>query len=146
MIPVELLKSLITFVESPNIVAAAERLRISQPFLSKQLKELERQSDQPLFGFEGRKKVLTRYGQDLYRIAKSHMVALENDLQALRLQQESPATHLLRVAGRRELLERMARTLKFKGQLEFQPMAGREVTEALVARRVELGISQHPLD
>jgi DNA-binding transcriptional LysR family regulator len=40
----------------------------------------------------------------------------------------------------------MARTLKFKGQLEFQPMAGREVTEALVARRVELGISQHPLD
>ncbi len=143
---IDLLRSLVTFVDSSNIVTAAQKLQISQPLLSKHLQTLERHAERPLFLFEGRKKILTRYGQDLYHLIKRHLTGLEQDLQAFELHQANPAHLQLRLGGRKEILEKTAPQLEFTGSLIFLPMSGREVLTALQERRLEAGISQHSLN
>lgn len=145
-LPLDLLRSFVAFVESPNMVAAAAKLRLSQPLLTKHLQILEEASDQPIFIFEGRKKVCTRYGRSLYEVIKKQLEGLQNGLQELSLRQADPAQMLLRIAGRKEILETLCARISFEGKLHFLPMAGAEVLQSLTAGKIDIGISQHDFD
>jgi len=145
-IPLDLLRSLVTFADSPNIVVAAERLNISQPLLSKHLRLLEESSDRPLFAFEGRRKVLTDEGRELYTLVKRRLAELEADVADLAMRQARPESVTLRLSGRPEFLEYLAGELTFPGHIVFQPMPGRDVLRALIARESDLGITQHEMD
>jgi DNA-binding transcriptional LysR family regulator len=63
MPPLEYLRSFVIFVESRNIVEAAQELRISQPLLSLHLKGLEEALGLSLFEFKGKKKILNSSGK-----------------------------------------------------------------------------------
>ena len=145
-IPLDLLRSFVAFVESPNMVAAANRLRLSQPLLTKHLQILEEASAQPIFSFEGRKKVCTRYGHSLYEVIKGHLEGLQNSLQDLSLRQSDPSRMLLRIGGRKEILETICDRIPFPGKIHFLPMSGAETLQALQAGKLDIGISQHELD
>ena len=50
-----------------GVAAAAERLHVQQPVVSKMLRSLDERFKQPLFPKSGRRKVLTDFGQIVYR-------------------------------------------------------------------------------
>src|SRR5512143_4312330 len=53
-----------------NLRKAADKLRVSQPSISEQIKELEEALGEPLFRRSGRSKVLTDAGQIVLRYAE----------------------------------------------------------------------------
>lgn len=71
-----LLKYFITIAQEKNISAAARTLHLTQPTLSRQMKEFEEELDTTLFIRGNRKITLTDDGQYLYRRAKEiiHLV------------------------------------------------------------------------
>ena len=64
------LQYFVTVAEELNITRAAEKLHMSQPPLSAQIKSLERELDTELFIRGKRRLKLTESGQLLYRRAK----------------------------------------------------------------------------
>ena len=145
-VPLDLLRSFVCFLESANMVAAAEKLRISQPLLTKHLQDLEKAAGADLFYLEGRKKRPTHYGQELYAVIKRSLEALESEVHALSLRKADPAKVTVRIGGRREILDQIPADLEFGGRLIFEPMAGGEVIRSLIDRRIEIGISQHDVN
>jgi DNA-binding transcriptional LysR family regulator len=145
-LPLDLLRSYVSFIESANMVAAAEKLRISQPLLTKHLQTLEKNAGAALFYIDGRKKRATRYGQELYEVVKKSLHGLESDVHALSLRKADPSRVAVRIGGRREILDQVPVDIGFPGRLIFEPMAGREVIRALLDRRLEIGITQHDID
>ena len=142
--PLENLRSFAIFVESKNIVAAAESLGISQPLLSARLKALDEALGQPLFEYRGRKKVLNAYGREFHEMVKRQLEGLAVDIRRTRLLNET-RKHL-RIGARKEILDRMISKLEFDGGLEFIPMTGLQIEEALSERKVDIGITQREID
>jgi len=58
-----------TVAREGSVVAAAQRLRLAQPTISGQIRQLERQLDQRLFQRQGRRLVLTDVGRVVYGYA-----------------------------------------------------------------------------
>ncbi|WP_434457418.1 LysR family transcriptional regulator [Stutzerimonas urumqiensis] len=69
---------LVALGETANLNRAAQGLGISQPALSKLLKELEDGLDVPLFERHARGVVPTRYGEAMIRHARRMLTGLEN--------------------------------------------------------------------
>lgn len=145
-LPLEILRSFVAFVEAPNIVKAAESLGVSQPLLSKHLALLQDAVPQMVFEFEGRKKVPTRYGLALFETVKGALAGLENGLNDLNNQFASPQEARVRIGGREELLANLAPKLMFTGRVDFMPLAGAAVEEALLTKKIEIGVTQHRID
>lgn len=138
---IELYEVLIAAAESKNLFQAAEKLKISQPAVSVKLKELESQTPLPLFSFEGKRKVLTHYGRELYRIAKANQDSLAAGYEQLNRQYASAESLTLKVGARRELFETVAPLLKFGGKISFKSLSSAEAVENLLDHRVDIAIS-----
>lgn len=67
---IENLRNFIVVVQTGNILSASKKLFISQPSLSCQMKELEKELDTTLFLRGGRKIQLTENGSVFYKRAK----------------------------------------------------------------------------
>src|SRR4051794_33298155 len=102
MMDASLLKILIAFAESKSLVAASERLGITQPAVSQRLSRLQAGLPQPLYAFEGRRKVLTHYGRALYELAKENEAHLVQGLENLNRRYSSGSGLVMRVGGRKE--------------------------------------------
>jgi len=142
----DLLRSFVSFVESRNMIEASDQLQISQPLLTKHLQLLEASAGQPLFYMEGRKKRPTVYGERLYKLVKTSLEGLSRDIQNLEVMNQEPSQVSISIGGRREILESLAARLQFEGRVEYRPMSGMEAIQALKDRKIEIGISQHPLE
>lgn len=79
------LKYFVTVAEELNITKAAEKLHMSQPPLSAQIKGLEEELDTELFIRGKRRLQLTESGQTLYRKAKEILSLTENTLADIRM-------------------------------------------------------------
>lgn len=140
----EYFRSFVVFVDSPNIVVAADKLKISQPLLSKHLKALEEVVGTPLFEFSGRKKVLTELGRNLYQLLSRHLDQLGAGFhQALAMQTQARA---VRIGGRKEILETVALNLRYGNSLTYSALDSEEVGRLLLDKKIEIGISQKDLD
>lgn len=140
-IPVQLLHSLVVFAEAKNISEAAARLGVTQPALSKQLAVLDAMLPEPAFTLSGRKKVLTPFGQDLYRRLQPRLGALAQVVQDAWTVHADPARATLRVAGRRGVLDRIAPALRFPGAIHFVEASNEEVVARLRSGAAELGVA-----
>ena len=138
---VELFEILISAAESRSLSEAAERLKISQPAVSVKLQALERLAPLPLFSVQGRRKVLTHYGQELYRIAKANQGQLEKSYEALNRVYASAETLTLRVGCRKELFEDLAHKFRFAGRIEFTALSSSESVEHLLANKTDIAIA-----
>jgi DNA-binding transcriptional LysR family regulator len=120
---------------------AAGRLRVSQPALTNHLQRLEKYFSQDIFAMNGRKKVLTTFGIKLKEVTKANLENLENDLKILTQKFESPESLHLKIAGRAEILNRIAISLTFPARLSFISADGAAAVEGLVVSRFDLAIS-----
>ncbi|HEY8272056.1 MAG TPA: LysR family transcriptional regulator [Pseudobdellovibrionaceae bacterium] len=77
-IPVHLLNAFVVFNESKSIGEAAVRLQITQPALSKQLKQLEERLPNAVFTFSGRKKVLTSLVENFINASEKELATYRN--------------------------------------------------------------------
>lgn len=137
----ELLRVLMAFHESKNLVEAAERLRISQPAVTQRLQRLQSQVAMPLYAFEGRKKVLTRYGIGLYELAKENWKLLEQGYESLNRRYANASELVLKLGGRTELLRFFSELVSFSGRIEFQQMDEAQCVQALNTGAIDIALT-----
>lgn len=136
----DLLSALVVVAESPNLIEAAHRLGISQPALSMQLQKLERSLPQPIFGIEGKRKILTRYGRALYRASRRHLARLEVSVDRLNRVYASPESLTLTIGARRDFIHRVAPLIQFPGRIVFRNLPPAEAIEGLLSHSLDLAI------
>lgn len=139
-IPIHLLNAFVVFNESPNISAAAADLGITQPALSKQLKNLEELSEHRLFTLMGRKKMLTPYGRDLHGQLKSRLSGLQELVLQSGLLHTDPRHAEIRFAARRGIIDRCCREIQFPGSLNFLESSNEEIIAGLLNQKIEIGV------
>jgi DNA-binding transcriptional LysR family regulator len=137
----ELLRVLITFSESKNLVEAAQRLQISQPAVTQRLQRRQEQVPAKLYDFAGRKKILTPYGQGLYELSKTHWQQLAHGFESLNRRHASAAQLVLRLGGKPELFRFFTDLIHFEGKIEFQQLQEAQVLAALKEEKIDVGLT-----
>ncbi len=144
--PLELLKAFVVFSESRNLVEAAKRLGLSQPALSLQMKRLESLMPLPLFGSEGKRKILTHYGRSICEAAKVELESLNHTLNRVNLRYAKPENLEIRVGARRELFHRVSKQLRFDGRLHFVCLTNPQAVTELLDHHIDVAISHDKPD
>jgi DNA-binding transcriptional LysR family regulator len=80
-LPIDVLRSFVAVVDGGSMLRASERVFLSQPAISLQIKRLEELLQIPLFRREGRRLVLTAQGDDVLILARE-MLALNDRIVA----------------------------------------------------------------
>jgi DNA-binding transcriptional LysR family regulator len=142
----ELLQVLIAAAESKNFYEAARKLGLSQPAVSKKLRQLEDASPQPVFVLRGKRKVLARYGAELYGLAKRKIEDADKDIEEINRKYLEPHKLTLRVACRNEVFDALAPKLLFPGKLVLHSFSGHAAILSLLNREVDLAISHERPD
>lgn len=138
----DLLKTFIVFAESRNIFEAADKLGLSQPAVSVQIKVLESHFGQPLFGTKGKKKVLNPFGKSLYDSVHPKVKALEKGTQDIVKKYMNLSDVTLRIAGRREILTYLSQFSVFPGKILFLSLGKDEAIRKLIDHQIDIAISQ----
>lgn len=138
--PLEYLRSFIVFAGSENIVIAAEKLKISQPLLSKHLKSFEEALGAPLFEFAGRKKILNVLGQKIFVMLQAQLGQINSELHQIMLTQTQKKD--LRIGARKEILDTLIPNLSYTGSLSFIPLDSDQIDKQLSQKMIDIGITQ----
>lgn len=137
-----LLEALIAIAECSSLAIASERLLLTQPALSMQLKKLQEQFALPLFEFQGKRKVLTQYGRRIYLESKRLLSEFNLSFENVNRHFLEGAQLSLRVGGRRELLLKAEQSLNFKGQIFLKAMSSKSSVQSLLDRQIDVAISR----
>lgn len=113
-----------------NITAAAERLHVTQPTLSRQLMELEDELGKKLFERGKRKTTLTEEGMFLYRRAEEILTLAEKTEAAFRATEEAVSGDVSigcgETDGMRLVIEAMKRTAEAHPDVRFHLYSGND--------------------
>lgn len=136
------MQALVQFIESGSLEKAANKLNITQPALSMQLKKLAAQFDYPVFDYVGKRKVLTPYGQAIYEESVRLLNEIESSFEKIERVFGNPKDQLLRVGCRRELIQISRKRMKFEGTIQFFPMTSKEANEKLLNQEIDVAITR----
>jgi DNA-binding transcriptional LysR family regulator len=139
--PIELMEILIATAETKNLYQAAERLEVSQALISVKLKGLESLMPFPVFGLQGRKKVMTKFGRDLYELALQQSHQWKNSIEQLNRRYGDADQLTIKIGGRPETVEAFIHQSDFEGCLNLQAMSSTEAIEKLLQREIDIAIS-----
>jgi DNA-binding transcriptional LysR family regulator len=145
-IPLYLIESFLAAVEGPSFQEAASRLEMTQSALSRQMQQLEEYLPHNVFTFEGRKKVLTKYGRTLYDLLVPQFSQTQGLINQASLLFAEPEKAQVKICGRGELLDMIASRLKFQGQVSFESMDSSQALEAVLNRQCDIGIVYSSVD
>jgi DNA-binding transcriptional LysR family regulator len=137
----ELLEVLIAAAESKNLYQAADKLKVSQGLVSLKLKELETQAPLPIFSYEGKRKVLTHYGRELYGMAKAQQHNMAEAFEVLNRTYASAENLTIKIGARRELFEALSPQIDFKGKVHFIHLSNTEAVSYLLDHKIDVAIS-----
>jgi len=139
-------KSLVKIIESDTLVDAARALHVTQPTLTRQIQQLERSFGMVLFDRVGKRLVLNRAGELVYRYAR-HFLALEQKMMDELTSFLDPNVGTIYMgAGLTPsiylLPPLLAAYRKAHADVQFQVRSGssREVCDALLSREVDVGV------
>jgi DNA-binding transcriptional LysR family regulator len=129
-----------------SITVAAEKLFITQPAVSMQIKALETQYGVQLF-VRGRKKLeLTDAGRGLYEVAKK-IFGLVGEAEQLLAHAEGASGHVLKIGSTKTLVRyTLARHISAfqqsfpKVQIQIDEGSSQEMVESVLANRIDLAI------
>lgn len=138
----QLLEALIAISESSCLAQAANKLNLTPPALSLQLKRLEGMFELPLFEFQGKRKVLTPYGRSICFESKKLIDYFRKSFEEIDRLFLDPERQTLRVSGRRELMLQAKKVLDFKGTISFSIMSSEEALQALYNKQTDVAISR----
>ena len=99
-IPIYLLESFLLAAEESSFQIAADALGITQSTLSKQMILLEEMLPHKVFTFNGRKKVLTPYGNYLLKTLKPKFSQTQELIEQSAFQFSRPENIQVKIAGR----------------------------------------------
>lgn len=139
--PYALIASFLAFTEAQNMQRASALLKISQPALTSHLKSFEQYFPQAIFVFEGRRKVLTPFGEKVRQLFKSRFDYLADDLNLLNEQEQDAKSIWYKIAGRGEILNLLVPAVNCPGTVEFIPVNTENVPQGLRERKFDIGIS-----
>lgn len=135
------LQSFVTFAQSSSLEQAALKLGVTQPTLTRQLMSLEEELGVSLFTMNGRRKVLTSMGEDLFRELQPRFEGIESSVRRSLLRSEEPDRITIRIGARREIIHRYAKRIKFSGHLIYELIGNDEIVSKLLQRTIDIGIS-----
>lgn len=138
--PIHLLNAFVVFGDSKNIVEAASRLQITQPALSKQLKQLEESLPGPVFTLVGRKKTLTVFGRNLYHQLKGKLGNIQDLVEQTWSLHSDARQATVKVAARRGILDRISAHIEFDGAIFFLELSNEDILKSLLNLECEIGI------
>lgn len=137
----DLLKTFVTFASSENMSETAQKLGISQPAVTFQLKKLEEELPAPIFSTSGNRKILTHFGKALYQAMEHKFSDVELSLTKLNNLYASPENYTFKLGGRKEVLSRLLPKLKILGTLEVLDLNEEEVAQGLIQHKIDIGIT-----
>lgn len=135
------LKVLIAVAENKNFRQAAESLGLSQAAVTYKLAALAGTYTSPLLMNEGKKKILTPFGEALVKTAKKQFHSFElavNEVERLFTDDISTA---LRVGCRPEVFSYLAPKLPTKHNYQLIPLPGPAVAPAILAGEIDFGFT-----
>jgi LysR family transcriptional regulator, repressor for citA len=150
MMDIKMLKTFILAAEYENYREVAEKLYITQPAISFQMKQLEKELGGHLFRKDGRNIVLTEFGRMFYREAVEIIAQYEKSLH--RMDQFKQGFHkLLRIAISPLLADTILPTVLHRYMIahpnvEFtiQVMESQEISLKIEGGDVDVGLSSMP--
>src|SRR5579885_1411459 len=145
-VPLDLLRTLLIFSQSQNILEAARKLGLSQPAVSVQLKKLEDLLPQPVFTIEGKKKTLTHYGRALVEELGNKLSTIDKAVDRVNQLYSRPESITLKIGVRTELFSRVAEFIRFPGRVQFFGMSNRESISALLNHDIDIAITHQRPD
>lgn len=101
---IRILKYFVTVVEEENILKASQVLHITQPTLSRQLMDLEKELNCKLFIRSNRKITLTSEGLFLYNKAKEIILLQAKTINALKILMKSSVAIYISAVQKQMLL------------------------------------------
>lgn len=145
-VPIHLLQSFAVYAKSNSMTKAAQMLGISQPALSKQLVQLSKLFAEPLFLNSGKRKLVTEFGQTLANQIHQQLDPLQSIIQETQLSFKSTKKSQIRIAARREILDRISGKLRSKAHLIFIESNDQEIADLVKSRTCQIGISHRTPD
>ena len=145
-LPLDLLKTLVVFSDSPTVLDAARRLGLSQPAVSVQLRRLEESLPQPVFAQEGKRKVLTHYGRALADDLRKRFADVDRAVEGVNRLYASPELMTLRVGVRPELFYRASELVRFPGTVHFLGMSNEESIAGLLSHQIDIAFAHKKPD
>ncbi len=143
--PVELrhLRFFVTVAEELHFSRAAERLRTSQPYVTRQIHDLEREIGVPLLSRTKRRVELTEAGRAFYQEARRAVEQTERSVQAAQKVARGERGHLSVGFANAELIPDVLRAFRQRYpevELEVQELTTAEQVRALRDGRLHAGI------
>ncbi|WP_051344346.1 LysR family transcriptional regulator [Alicyclobacillus herbarius] len=144
------LRYFVTIAEEGQVTAAARRLRMAQPPLSRQLKEMEDELGVLLFERGGRQLTLTAEGEVLYRRAKRLLAEMDEAVAEVR-EMKQAVNGTLAVGATLYCATQLLQTVLHMGkaypQITFKVWEGetQELVNLLETREIELAIVNAPM-
>ncbi|AZZ37350.1 hypothetical protein CIK05_11295 [Bdellovibrio sp. qaytius] len=139
--PYALIGSFLAFTEASSMQAAALSLKISQPALTSHLKSFESYFPQPVFTFEGRRKVLTSFGEEVRALLKKKFEHLDHDLKFISEGAQDPKKNHVKIAGLSEIINFISDKVNFVGTLHLCPIKTEDAVDGLLKRKYDIAIS-----
>lgn len=149
-LPTELLRSFAAIVDSGSMLAATERVFVTQSALSLQMKRLEETVQTPLFQREGRRLALTPAGQTLLAYAREILATNDRAVTALNGDQLAGPVRVGLVQDFAEtllcgVLARFAQ-LNPEAQLQVRVGGSQELLEGLAGDRLDIVLAMGAAD
>ncbi len=139
--PLLLLETLAIFSEEKTFVRTAEKLRITQPTVTRHLQELQKYFSVPILTSLKDRKILTPFGMSVAESTKSFVKEMYLNVSSLE-QTNQDSTHIrLKVGGRQEYLEYFFAGIKFPGILEFSNERSDTVLSGVETGKYDLSVS-----
>jgi DNA-binding transcriptional LysR family regulator len=139
-IPHYLIESFLAAADEGTFQLAADKLGLTQSTLSKQMQLLEEMLPQKVFAFSGRKKTLTSYGRTLYELVAPQFMQIDGLIQQAAMLHADVQNTSIRICGRGELLDMIAKNLKFKGQVSFLSVDSHQAMQNVLNRTCDIAI------
>ena len=140
-IPLDLLRTFTTFVESRNIEEASTRLGLSQPAVSVQLKKLEGYLPHPLLSFQGKKKVLSHYGRAVYEAIQQDLERIQKNLRDVNMNYLEGREILLKIGARKEIFPWLVDKLRFDTKIHLVDLSTEASIDLLLKKEIDVAIN-----
>lgn len=124
------------------MVKSAKELEISQPALSRQLRDFESLVGQNLFKAQGRNKILTPLGQEIYNNVAKKWIDYSSLVQESLESFAAGPKNEVKIYGPSDFVSRLALHLKTDFALDLIPAESEEVEAYLESGDISLGIGR----
>lgn len=139
-IPHYLIESFLAAAKEGTFQLAADQLGLTQSTLSKQMQLLEELLPQKVFTFSGRKKTLTSYGETLYELLAPQFSQIDGLIKQASILHAEIENVKIRICGRGELLDMIAKNLKFTGQVSFLSVDSQQAMQNVLNRSCDIAV------